>query len=80
MDLSPIAPARRDQTMARSSKQPRDPATLSPQELLAIVASIQVILWRQPEGDWDADKEWNSASDYIDAVADTLIRAGLRPA
>lgn len=57
---------------------PRDPSTLTSRELEAVVATIQEILWLQPEGDWDPDKEWDAG--LGPDVADVLTRAGLRPA
>lgn len=59
------------------SRPPREPRTLTPQQLLAIVASVQELLWLRSDGKWDSEKEWDS--EYITAVADTLTNFGLRP-
>ena len=57
---------------------PRDPNTLSQERLAEIVVCIQATLWFDDDADrWDKDREWDP--DTIEAVADQLIRAGLRP-
>jgi len=59
---------------------PRDPNTLSQERLAEIVVCIQATLWFDDDADrWDPDKAWSPGSEFLDAIADQLIRAGLRP-
>lgn len=58
-------------------RPPRESQALTFAELLAIVNTIQEILWADGDGMWDPDKEWNSSTSS--AIADVLTSAGLRP-
>ena len=57
---------------------PTSPRTLSKDELGDIVVKIQELIWLDYDG-WNPDKEWDSAADYIESVANVLTRKGLRP-
>ena len=60
---------------------PRDPNTLSQERLAEIVVCIQATLWFDDDaGEWNPDKEWSPGSDFLEAIADQLTRACLRPA
>lgn len=65
----------------RESAPPPRPGSLVPSALEQIVEKVQGILWLDLDEDghdaWNKDKEWSA--DTIEAVADVLIAAGLRP-
>jgi len=56
--------------------RPKDPEELSKEQLIAIVADIQSILYEQEDG-WNPDKEWDVGA--IEDIARALSRRGLRP-
>jgi hypothetical protein len=56
--------------------RPKDPQELTKEQLVAIVADIQSILYEENES-WNPDKEWDVGA--IEDVARALNRRGLRP-
>ena len=62
---------------------PKTAADLTIKEATDVIENIQAILWLDvnPRGDdvWNPDKEWDSAADFLDMIADVLINAGMNP-
>lgn len=54
-----------------------DPHGLTHGQLAELAMTLQGILWAGKNGKPDMDQEWSS--DEIEAVADALDRAGLKP-
>lgn len=69
-------------TYRKQMPEPKDPKDLRRDEAVDIIRRIQAILWLDLDevGDyWNPDKDWSPGSDFLDMVAEQLIRAGLRP-
>jgi hypothetical protein len=56
-----------------------DPNGLTKEQLVALVMSLQGILWGDEDCAPDPDKEWDSACDMVESVGDTLTSYGLKP-
>lgn len=71
--------------------QPREPSYMTQAELAVIVGTIQGILYLEENPDeidpktgmmrdyWNPDKEWDSATDFLDMVANVLASHDLVP-
>lgn len=72
----------------------KDPSECTHAELADIVRDIQEWLWCDTAGDdpdycpegvkpdeefWDPDKQWDSAADILDGIADAMSNAALVP-